>query len=267
MIAFLTDWSLKSYYVGVAKAVMKRINPNVDIIDITHDIKPFDVRMAAHVLLRASADFPEGTIFVAVVDYGVGTARKSICMRTKNEQFYVGPDNGIFTYVALLYGVKQVRELDNKSYHYGSSNTFHGRDIFAAVAAHLSSGVAFEKIGNVLPNYIVLPVKVAQIEGESVLGEVAFCDGFGNVETNIPAAFVKNLGWDIDDTIVLNDTFQLSYVRTYGDVEKGKALVHIDSSGYLEISINQGSAADVFNLEEGAQIKLRRRKLETNRRS
>jgi len=115
MIGFLTDWSVKSHYVGVAKAVMKRINPSVDIIDITHEIEPFNVRMASHILLRASKDFPEGSIFVAVVDYGVGTSRKAICMRTKNEQYYVGPDNGIFTHVALEYGVKQVRELNNKS--------------------------------------------------------------------------------------------------------------------------------------------------------
>lgn len=261
MIAFLTDWSLKSYYVGVAKAVMKRINPNADIIDITHDIKPFDVRMAAHVLLRASKDFPEGTIFISVVDYGVGTSRKAICMRTKNEQFYVGPDNGVFTYVALTYGVKQVRELDNKSLHYGSSYTFHGRDIFSAVAAHLSKGVRFEDIGSVLPNYIVLPVKAAQIQAGILAGEVVYFDGFGNIETNIPASFIEKAGWDIDDTVLLNDRFELTYVRTYGDVEKGQKLVHVDSSGFLEIAINQGSAEEFFKMSQGQQITLRRKKI------
>lgn len=261
MIAFLTDWSLKSYYVGVAKAVMKRINPDVDIIDITHEIKPFDVRMAAHILLRASKDFPEGTIFVAVVDYGVGTTRSAICMRTKNEQFYVGPDNGIFTYVALNYGIKQVRELDNKSFHYGSSYTFHGRDIFAAVAAHLSKGVRFEDIGSVLPNYIVLPIKIAQIQADTLIGEIAYFDGFGNIQTNIPVSYVEKIGWDIDDIIALNDKFELTYVKAYGDVEKGKGLVHVDSSGFLEIAINQGCAEEFFKLNQGQQIILRRKKL------
>ncbi len=260
MIAFLTDWSLKSYYVGVAKAVMKKINPDAEIIDITHDIKPFDVRMAAHILLRASVDFPQGTIFVAVVDYGVGTSRKAICIRTKNEQFYIGPDNGIFTYVALNYGVKQVRELDNKSFHYGSSYTFHGRDIFAAVAGHLSKGVRFEDVGSVLPNYIVLPVKAAQVQADAVIGEVVYFDGFGNVETNIPASSIQKLGWDIDDTILLNDKIELTYVKAYGDVEKGKGLVHIDSSGFLEIAINQGCAEEFFKLNQGQQITLRRKK-------
>ncbi|MGB9821253.1 MAG: SAM hydrolase/SAM-dependent halogenase family protein [Pseudothermotoga sp.] len=260
MIAFLTDWSLKSYYVGVAKAVMKRINPKAEIIDITHDIKPFDVRMAAHILLRASVDFPQGTVFVAVVDYGVGTSRKAICMRTRNEQFYVGPDNGIFTYVALNYGVKQVRELDNKSLHYGSSYTFHGRDIFASVAGHLSKGVPFEEVGSVLPNYIVLPVKVAQVEKDALIGEVVYCDGFGNIETNIPAAFVEKLGWEIDDIVLLNDRYELSFVRAYGDVAKAHGLVHVDSSGFLEIAVNQASAEEFFKMSQGQQITLRRKK-------
>ncbi len=259
MIAFLTDWSYKSYYVGVAKAVMKRINPSAEIIDITHEIAPYDVRMAAHVLLRASFDFPEGTIFVAVVDYGVGTARKAICVRTRNDHFYIGPDNGIFTFVADYYKVKQVRELDNKKLHYGSSNTFHGRDIFAAVAAHLSKGCPFEEVGNVLPNFIVLPYKVAEICDDTIVGEVVFFDGFGNVETNIPKSLVEKLRWDIDDTLILNNKFELTYVRAYGDVSKGSVLAHIDSSGFLEISVNQGSARDLLVLRQGQQITLRRK--------
>jgi hypothetical protein len=260
VIAFLTDWSLKSYYVGVAKAVMKKINPSVDVVDITHDIKPFDVRMAAHVLLRASFDFPENTVFVAVVDYGVGTNRKAICVKTKNNHFYVGPDNGIFTYVAQHYGVKQIRELDNKSFHYGSSYTFHGRDIFAAVAGYLSKGIPFEQIGSVLPNYIVLPTKNAQLGSDFMIGEVVYFDGFGNVETNIPACFVEKLQWEMDDVILLNERYELIYVKAYGDVEKGKGLVHVDSSGFIEISVNQDSAANVFKFHEGELVKLRRKK-------
>ncbi|AEH50410.1 SAM hydrolase/SAM-dependent halogenase family protein [Pseudothermotoga thermarum] len=259
MIAFLTDWSYKSYYVGVAKAVMKRINPSVEIIDITHEINPYDVRMAAHVLLRASFDFPEGTIFVAVVDYGVGTSRKAICMRTKNDHFYIGPDNGIFTFVADYYKVKQVRELDNKKLHYGSSYTFHGRDIFAAVAAHLSKGCPFEEVGSVLPNFVVLPYKPAEISEDSIVGEVVFFDGFGNVETNIPGEFVERLGWEIDDELTINGKYKATYAKAYGDVPKGSILVHIDSSGFLEIAANQASARDILGLKQGQQIVIRRK--------
>ncbi|HEY8540774.1 MAG TPA: SAM-dependent chlorinase/fluorinase, partial [Pseudothermotoga sp.] len=165
-----------------------------------------------------------------------------------------------FTYVALNYGVKQVRELDNKSLHYGSSYTFHGRDIFASVAGHLSKGVRFEDVGSVLPNYIVLPVKVAQVQSDNVIGEVVYCDGFGNIETNISASYVERLGWDIDDIILLNDKFELVYVKAYGDVEKGKGLVHIDSSGFLEIAVNQGCAEEFFKLNQGQQITLRRKR-------
>ncbi len=258
MIAFLTDWSYKSYYVGVAKAVMKRINPSVEIIDITHEITPYDVRMAAHILLRSSFDFPEGTIFVAVVDYGVGTSRKAICVRTKNDHFYVGPDNGIFTFVAEHYNVKQVRELDNKKLHYGSSSTFHGRDIFAAVAAHLSKGCPFEQVGTVLPNFLVLPHKTAEILNGAIVGEVVFMDSFGNVETNIPSHLIQQLGWEVDDTLILNEKVNLVYARTYGDVAKGSLLAHIDSSGFLEIAANQRSASDLLGLKQGQQILLRR---------
>ncbi|MGB9789224.1 SAM hydrolase/SAM-dependent halogenase family protein [Thermotoga caldifontis] len=260
MIGFLTDWSVRSHYVGVAKAVMKRINPSVEIIDITHEIEPFNVRMASHILLRASKDFPPGSIFVAVVDYGVGTSRKAICMRTKNEQFFVGPDNGIFTHVALEYGVKQVRELNNKKYHYASSYTFHGRDIFAPVAAHLSRGVPFEELGDVLPNFVVLPAKQAEIVNESIVAEIAYFDSFGNVQTNVPIQFAERLEWQMDDVILINETFEATYVRTFGDVPKGALLVHPDSSGFLEIAINQGSAAEKLKLKQGQQITLRRKK-------
>lgn len=260
MIGFLTDWSVRSHYVGVAKAVMKRINPSVEIIDITHEIEPFNVRMASHILLRASKDFPTGSIFVAVVDYGVGTSRKAICMRTKNEQYYVGPDNGIFTHVALEYGVKQVRELNSKKYHYASSYTFHGRDIFAPVAAHLSKGVPFEELGDVLPNFIVLPTKQAEVLNETIIGEVAYFDSFGNIQTNIPVEMVQRLGWEIDDVLILNDKFDLPYVRTFGEVVKGSLLVHPDSSGFLEIAVNRDSAAERLELKQGQQITLRRKR-------
>jgi len=258
MIAFLTDWSVKSYYVGVAKAVIKRINPGAEIIDITHEINPFDVRMACHVLLRASKDFPKGTIFLAVVDHGVGTVRKPICMVTKNEHLYIGPDNGLFTLVAHEYGVKQIRELNNKMFHYGSSATFHGRDIFASVAAHLSKGVSIQEIGSVLPNYNILPFKSAQMEENSLIGEIAFFDAFGNAQTNIPNTLAQELNWEMDDMIQFGKV-DLPYVRTYGDVEKGTPLIHPDSSGYLEIAVNQGSAREILHMEQGQEITLRRK--------
>jgi len=139
LIAFMTDWGFSNYYVGVAKAVIKSINPNVEIIDLIHGIEPFNVRMAMHVLHRAVPDFPRDTVFLVVVDQGVGTARKAIAFRDKEGRHFVGPDNGVFTLVIEDYGIDEIRELTNRDYFYRRkpSHTFHGRDIFAPVAAHI----------------------------------------------------------------------------------------------------------------------------------
>ena len=259
MIAFLSDWGYTSYYVGVTKAVIKRIHPDAVIVDITHGIEPFNVRMAMHVLYRASKDFLEGTVFLAVVDHGVGTSRKSIAMRTKNNLFFVGPDNGIFTLVAEEYGVKEIRELTNRNLYYKKdpSFTFHGRDIFAPAAAHLDKGTPMDSLGTRLMSYEVLKYRKARYEGRRIVGEVAFFDSFGNVETNIPFQLLMDMGIDLDDILVLklkNRTFEIPFVRAYGDVSEGELLIHPDSSGYLEIAMNQGSAKDHLRVEQGTEI-------------
>ena len=259
MIAFLSDWGYTSYYVGVVKAVIKRIHPDAVIIDITHGIEPFNVRMAMHVLYRASKDFLEGTVFLAVVDHGVGTARKSIVMRTKNNMFFVGPDNGIFTLVAEEYGVKEIREITNRKLYYKKdpSFTFHGRDIFAPAAAHLDKGMPMENLGTRLMSYEVLKYKRAKIDGKRIVGEVAFFDSFGNIETNIPFQFFMDMGIDLDDVLTLrvgNKSFKVPFVRTYGDVSEGELLIHPDSSGFLEIAMNQGSAREYLKVEQGSEI-------------
>ena len=261
MIAFLSDWGYTSYYVGVAKAVIKRIHPDAVIIDITHGIEPFNVRMAMHVLYRASKDFLEGTIFLAVVDYGVGTIRKSIVMRTKNNMFFVGPDNGIFTLVAEEYGVKEIREINNRKLFYKKdpSFTFHGRDIFAPAAAHLDKGIAMENIGTRLMSYEVLKYRKAKIDGRTIIGEVAFFDSFGNIETNVPFQLLVDLNIDFDDILALkigNKSFKIPLVRTYCDVPEGELLIHPDSSGFLEIAINQGSAREYLKVKQGCEIVL-----------
>jgi len=259
MIAFLSDWGYTSYYVGVAKAVIKRIHPDAVIIDITHGIEPFNVRMAMHVLYRASKDFLEGTVFLAVVDHGVGTARKSIVMRTKNNMFFVGPDNGIFTLVAEEYGVKEIREITNRKLYYKKdpSFTFHGRDIFAPAAAHLDKGMPMENLGTRLMSYEVLKYKRAKIDERRIVGEVAFFDSFGNIETNIPFQFFMDMGIDLDDVLTLrvgNKSFKVPFVRTYGDVSEGELLIHPDSSGFLEIAMNQGSAREYLKVEQSSEI-------------
>ncbi|MCD6551850.1 S-adenosyl-l-methionine hydroxide adenosyltransferase family protein [Thermotoga sp.] len=261
MIGFITDWGLKSHYVGVAKAVIKRINPAAEIIDITHEIEPFNVRKAAHVLYRASLDFPPFTVFLVVVDYGVGTARKAIVMKTKNDLFFVAPDNGVLTVVAEEYGVSEIREIENKELFYRKepSFTFHGRDIFAPVAAHLDMGLPMEKVGERLLSYEALKMKKPTLEEDRVVGEVAVVDTFGNVSTNVPFEMFMKLEVDFDDVVkvrVKGKEHGATVARAFGDVGIGELLVHPDSAGFLEVAMNMGYASKVLSVKEGDEMEI-----------
>ncbi|HCZ06520.1 MAG: hypothetical protein PWP37_77 [Thermotogota bacterium] len=264
MIGFLSDWGHKSYYVGVAKAVIYSLNPNATIVDITHEISPFNVREAMHILLRASQNFPEGSVFLCVVDYGVGTARKSIALRTRNDYFFVGPDNGLFTLVAHHFGVKDIREITNPRFMLKKvSASFHGRDIFAPTAALIDAGEPFEEIGHRLMTYEELKYNEARMVAGRITGEVAYVDGFGNVETNIPGSLLEKAGIELDssvDLVVNGRTFKAVYCRTFGDVMKGELLVHADSSGYLEVAVNQGNAASLLKVKGGEEVFLEKGK-------
>jgi len=261
VIAFLSDWGNESYYVGVTKAVIKGIAPSVEILDITHGIEPFNIRMGAYILQKAAADFPDGTIFLAVVDPGVGSSRKAIAVRTKSKRIFVGPDNGLFTFVCEDLGVSEVRELDNVKLHYGGSSSFHGRDIFAAVAAHLAKGIDFSEVGDLLMSYEVLKFWKAYAEETGVVkGEVAFVDRFGNVETNIPGTLAGRY-FECDDKVIITigrKKFEGSFGRTYFDVRRGSILLHEDGSGYLEIAVNQGNASEVLGIRGGEPLELRK---------
>lgn len=264
MIAFMSDWGYDSYYVGVAKAVIRSITKE-EIIDITHNIDHFNIRMGAHILLRASIDFPKDTIFLCVVDPSVGTSRKAIAMRTKNGMTFVGPDNGLFTFVAEKYGVHEIRELDNKKYYYGHSTTFHGRDIFAAAAAHLANGLELSRVGSLLMNYEVLRYRKSHIKGNSIIGEVAFYDHFGNMETNIPEQLLKAVNPNEGEKILIKygkNEFGATFGKTYFDVRPGEILVHIDSSGFIEIAVNEGSAKSLIKAREGESIEIVPNKME-----
>ncbi len=255
MIAFLTDWGHDSYYVGVAKAVIREINRDVEILDICHNIKPFSVRHAAYVIERVIKDLPADTVFLAVVDPGVGTSRKPVAMVLKNGMCMVGPDNGIFTLAAEGFGVHEVRELENRQYHRGVSRSFHGRDIFAPVAAHIARGLAVEKLGSRLMNFEYLKYRKATKSGNSFTGEVAFYDSFGNLETNIPLSIAGEL--EEGDILELNrgrNQFKITFGNTYYDVNPGQLMAHFDSSGYLEITVNKGSARELLGMDEGEQI-------------
>lgn len=259
MIAFISDWG-NSYYIGVAKSVIKQINPQADIIDITHHAGPFDARRACYILSRAAKDFPDGTIFLCVVDAGVGTERKPIILETRNNCKFVGPDNGLFTLVAKELGIKQVRVIENPNLFYRNppSTTFHGRDIFAAAAGHLSVGTPLEEFGKEIDHMIFLNIKKSFVdENGSLHGEVAFVDDFGNIATNIHKSSLEKAGFEKFQELqlkVFGKFAKAKLVDVFGEVEKGWLLVHVDSSEFLEIAINCGNASKVLNVSGGEEI-------------
>lgn len=258
-IAFLTDWGMASYYVGIAKSVMKQINPNVEIIDITHDIQPFNIREAMYILQRTFPDFPPGTIFCSVVDYGVGTERFPIAVELINGSFLVGPDNGTFTLLFKQYPMKKAVILQNPSYFFrlNPSNTFHGRDIFAPVSARLSMGIPLEHFGPLVNDFHTLSIKEPNFHNHTITGEVAFCDRFGNIETNIPGVMLNNFELQPGDPlsiVINNSSFNAVFFEAYGMCKKGQILVHTDSSGFVEIAVNQGNAKEVLLGNKGLDI-------------
>ncbi|MDH7478097.1 MAG: SAM-dependent chlorinase/fluorinase [Candidatus Bathyarchaeota archaeon] len=259
IITLTTDFGLKDPYVAEMKAVILNINPNAVIVDITHKIEKFNVRMGAYVLASASQYFSKGTVHVAVVDPGVGTKRKPILVETE-QAFYVGPDNGVLALAAKNQGIEHIYEIRNRKFMMPKiSNTFHGRDIFAPAAAYLSKGIKPAEFGPETGE-IVIPkfAKVIRRNG-AFFGEVLHVDGFGNVITNFGEKELKALG--IRDAVNLEIKgvdLRLKVCKAYAEVEAQKPLAIIGSHNFLEISINQGNAAKTFKIDVGDKVKLYR---------
>lgn len=259
IITLTTDFGLKDPYVAEMKAVILSINPKAIIVDITHEIEKFDVRTGAYVLASAAPYFPKGTIHVAVVDPGVGTKRHPILIQTE-KAFYIGPDNGVLALAAKNQGIKHIYKIKNRKLMMPKiSNTFHGRDIFAPAAAHLTRGTQPSEFGPEIRK-IVTPkfAKVVQRDG-AFFGEVLHVDDFGNVITNFREKELKALR--IRDIVCLEvegANLNLKLCKAYAEVEAQKPLAIIGSHNFLEISINQGNAAKTFKIEVGDKVKLYR---------
>ena len=253
MIAFMSDWGLNSYYVGIAKSVMYTISPSCVVLDLIHTVTPFNVGEAAHIVERVFEDLPKESILLCVVDPGVGTDRKAIMLKV-NDRYCVGPDNGTFTRVLDSDFTCRIIENPKYMYKYPPSNTFHGRDVFAAAAAYLDKGVPFEEFGRELKDVVKLNFDLPSISKGKIETEVAFVDGFGNVETIIKERDLKNAG--------IGDVFEVNGMKTflaekYAQVQNA-LVAHFDSSGYLEISLNQGNASNFLNVISGDRIVVKR---------
>jgi S-adenosylmethionine hydrolase len=252
-LLFLTDFGTKDGAVAVCKGVMLGIDPSLRIVDISHEIPAYDIETAGEVLEQAIAYYPSGTVAVAVVDPGVGSARKSIAVLTKKGHLLVGPDNGLFTLVMEAEGLDRAVELTNKRYQRegDASYTFHGRDIFSPAGAHLAAGVPLDSLGPaVVP--VRLDVRRARRVNEAVEGIVRYIeDPYGNVVTNIPAAVLDSAGLRVGDSLDVRigaRAFRLPWKKTFSDVPVGSSLGVMHERGLLSFSINQGDFAKTHNI-------------------
>lgn len=259
IITLLSDFGLKDPYVAEMKAVILSICPNATIVDVTHEVDKFDKDMGMFVLASVAPYFPKGTIHVAVIDPGVGSARRSILVEGRRN-YYIGPDNGVLIMAAENEGIKHVYNITNrKSISRFVSNTFHGRDIFAYIAAHLAKGLGPIEVGNEIDDYIVPKFGEARIKNKEANCEIIYADEFGNLVTNIHSNNLSRLGLKLGRNIVLEigeNKFNTEFRRTYSEVAKKELLVLIGSHNYLEIAVNQGSAKEMLKINKGDELKL-----------
>ena len=254
IITLMTDFGTSDHYVGVMKGVMLNINPQAQIVDITHTIPPQDIHGAAFLIDSAHRYFPTGTIHVIVVDPGVGSERRAIVCQTETA-YFVCPDNGILTYI--LRNEKHIHTVavENSAYFLPQvSNTFHGRDIFAPVAAHLSRGVSIDKLGSQVAQPLQLPVPRPEVTDKAIIGQVIWIDSFGNLVTNISHEILESLEGR-NSVVIRAGSAEIDRLnRSYAESAVGEALAIVGSFNRLEISINQGNAAQVLGLKRGDKI-------------
>jgi len=259
IITLLSDFGLKDPYVAEMKAVILSIHPQARIVDITHEIEKFNIRMGAFVLASATPYFPAGTIHVAVVDPGVGTKRRPIIVETKRS-YYVGPDNGLLTLAAQKEDIGHVYHVKNPQYMLPRvSRTFHGRDIFAPVAAHLARGSPPSEFGPEIHDYAFPRFAKPHVRKGKLLGEVLHIDDFGNVVSNISAGDLKKMGIceGCSLRVKLNGkTLTLKLCSAYGEVPPETPLAIIGSGDFLEVSVNQGNASRMFKAKIGDSLRV-----------
>ncbi|MFW6367807.1 MAG: SAM hydrolase/SAM-dependent halogenase family protein [Halothece sp.] len=254
MLTLTTDFGLQDAYVGVMKGIIANINPEVKIIDLTHQIPPQNILAGRFSLLNSIPYFPIGTVHVAVIDPGVGSDRAG-CAIQFSQGFLVGPNNGIFSGILNQFPAQKVVNLTNSEYWRSEniSSTFHGRDIFAPVAAHLAKGVPLTNFGNEMSQDELINVSFPspEIRNDSITGYIQYIDYFGNLISNILGSEIKGKSWYIrvKDTIINSG-------NTYSDAPPQELIAIIGSHGWLEIAMNQGNASSVLSLNYGEAIEV-----------
>jgi S-adenosylmethionine hydrolase len=244
-IVFMTDFGTANDAVAICRAVIVGILPDARIMDITHQVTPFSIEEGARFLSGVTPYYPAGTVFLTVVDPGVGTSRKAVVVKSKKGQFFVLPDNGLITPVADRDGVEAAREITNPAWMIGDkiSSTFHGRDIFSPAAAHLAAGDDWTFVGPTVTELVRLNPRVAMVEQKGILGDViGLDDPYGSLVTNIQGDDFKKLGYSLGEKVSMKidaKPFSAPYVKTFMDVPVGQPLLYIDSRGRVGIALNE----------------------------
>jgi len=270
IIVLMSDFGLKDTYVAQMKGVIYSIAPEARIIDLTHEIEPQNIRQAAFIVSSTYSSFPKESIFIAVVDPGVGTDRQMIAAYADN-RFFVGPENGIFGFINEIDDA-EIFSLENQKFWSDKvSTTFHGRDIFAHVAAHIANGVSLQELGRRLKNtdnsIIVKPVR----KEDAIIGEIIWIDHFGNAISNITFNEVSQLSnsFEISILVLKHDSnrefMHVGLMQTFQDALKYKPetlFAYRGSNGFFEFAINESSASSKFNLAIGTQVRISKKKIE-----
>jgi len=260
VIAILTDFGYRDHYAGVMKGVIARIAPHVPIIDLTHGVAAQSIAAGAFLLARSWRYFPARTIFLAVVDPGVGSARAPIAIDTRAGARFVGPDNGLLSIAARQAGVRRAVELTSPRHRLSEvSSTFHGRDIFAPAAAWLARGAAIGALGSGLDRIVELGLPEPLVSAARIRGEVLYVDGFGNLITNISRKDLARLPNSFRKkplSVKIKGSAAIRIHRAYGDVPTGGALAAFGGFDLLEIALRDANAAMRYHAEAGASVVL-----------
>jgi S-adenosylmethionine hydrolase len=265
-IVFMTDFGVVDDSVAICRGVMYGIMPDVRIVDLTHQVTPYSIFDGARFLFGATPYYPAGTVFVVVVDPTVGSSRKAIVAHSKRGQYFVLPDNGVITLVEQRDGIDAVREITNPDWMIGSklSSTFHGRDIFSPVGAHLARGDDWTTVGPEMPvkDLVQLDLKVARIDNRGLNAMVIATDGpFGNLVTNVDGTDFLELGYQRGQDVIVKvggKNLKMKFVKTFSDVPVGDPLLYVDSRGHLALAINQKSFAATYGIMPPASLAILR---------
>jgi len=265
-IVFMTDFGVVDDSVAICRGVMYSIMPEVRIVDLTHQVTPFSILDGARFLYGATPYYPAGTVFVVVVDPTVGSTRKAIVAKSKRGQYFVLPDNGLLTLVEQRDGIDGVHEITNADWMIGTklSSTFHGRDIFSPVGAHVARGDDWTKVGPEMPvgSLVRLDLKTARMDDRGVTAEIIATDGpFGNLVTNLNGDDFLKLGYQRGQIVpvkVGEKAMKIKFVKTFSDVAVGETLLYIDSRGHLGLAVNQESFSTVYGVKPPVELSIPR---------